>query len=178
MNTTTELPPCKKRIAVYPGTFDPITIGHIDIIKRALTLFDELIIAVAVNSSKVPLFSTEQRIEMVRQAFPQEKRVEVEAVDGLVVEFAHRKHATALVRGIRAVSDFDYEFQIALANRKLNKEVESVFLMPSFRWIYISSSIIKDIAQNNGDVSDVVPPHVNDALRERFFGSGASQQKG
>ncbi len=168
MNTR-KIPPCKKRIAVYPGTFDPITMGHVDIIKRALTLFDDLIIAIGINASKTPLFSIEKRIEMVRKTFPEEKRISVEAVSGLMVDFAYQKKATALVRGLRAISDFDYEFQIALANRKLNNDVESVFLMPSFRWIYISSSLIKDISKHNGDVSDFVPPHVDKALQQKFL---------
>ncbi len=141
----------QKRIAVYPGTFDPITMGHVDIINRALRMFDEVIVAIGINAAKTPLFSIEERKEMIRQSFPDNKRITVEATS------------------LRAVSDFDYEFQIALANRKLNSDIESVFFMPSFRWIYISSSLIKDIAQNNGDVSDVVPPHVWRALRNRFF---------
>lgn len=174
---TEQFTPCRKRLAVYPGTFDPITRGHIDIIERALTLFDDLIISVAVNPAKTPLFSKEERVEMILQSFPNENRISVEVVSGLVVDFAAKKKATALIRGLRAVSDFDYEFQIALANRNLNQEVESVFLMPSLRWIFISSSIIKDIAKNNGDISDFVPPHVNDVLRERFAQNVPKQQE-
>lgn len=155
-------------IAVYPGTFDPITMGHVDIINRALNLFENVIVAVAVNSAKDPVFSLEERMDMIRQSFIDHKRVEVCAVSGLVVEFAMQKNAMAIVRGIRAVSDFDYEFQLALMNRKLKREVESVFLMPGFRWIYISSSIIKDAARNGGDVSDLVPEHVDSALKQRF----------
>ncbi len=158
-----------KRIAIYPGTFDPITMGHVDIIKRALTMFDELIVTIGINAAKTPLFSIEERVEMIRQSFPDDRRITVEATSGLMIDFARRRNATALVRGLRAVSDFDYEFQIALANRKINSNIESVFLMPSFRWIYISSSLIKDIAQNNGDISDAVPSHVWQALRKRFF---------
>ena len=164
----TTSPEHTKHIAVYPGTFDPITMGHVDIIKRALNLFDELIIAVAINASKQPLFTLQERIDMILEAFPDTSRIRVEAAEGLIVNFANSHKATALVRGIRAVSDFDYEFQMALANRKLNKDVESVFLMPGFRWIYISSSIIKDIARNGGDVSDMVPPHVIAALQRKF----------
>lgn len=155
-------------IAVYPGTFDPITMGHVDIINRALNLFEKVIVAVAVNSAKDPVFSLSERIEMIETTFHNHERIEVCSVSGLVVEFAMQKHALAIVRGIRAVSDFDYEFQLALMNRKLKREVESVFLMPGFRWIYISSSIIKDAARNGGDVSDLVPEHVNSALIERF----------
>lgn len=142
--------------------------GHVDIINRALNLFEKVIVAVAVNSAKDPVFSLEERVDMIRQSFAGHERVEVCSVSGLIVEFAMKKHALALVRGIRAVSDFDYEFQIALMNRKLERDVESVFLMPGFRWIYISSSIIKDVARNGGDVSDLVPAHVNSALRKRF----------
>lgn len=155
-------------IAVYPGTFDPITMGHVDIIDRALNLFDKVIVAVAVNSAKDPVFSLEERIKMIKDSFPENDLVTVRAISGLSVDFAYQQNATAIVRGIRAVSDFDYEFQLALMNRKLNREVESVFLMPGFRWIYISSSIIKDAARNGGDVSDLVPPHVNEMLIEAF----------
>ncbi len=166
---TTETIARQKRIAIYPGTFDPITMGHVDIIDRALKMFDEVIVTIGINAGKTPLFSIDERVEMIRQSFADERRVSVETTSGLMIDFAKKKKAAALVRGLRAVSDFDYEFQIALANRKLNSEVESVFLMTSFRWIYISSSLIKDIAQNGGDVSDFVPSHVKEALHKRFF---------
>lgn len=155
-------------IAVYPGTFDPITMGHVDIIERALKLFDKVIVAVGVNSAKNPVFSCEERVEMIEQTFEGEKRICVESVSGLTIDYAYAQNAKAIVRGIRAVSDFDYEFQLALMNRKLNREVDSVFLMPGFRWIFISSSIIKDAARNKGDVSDLVPAHVNQKLIEKF----------
>lgn len=155
-------------LAIYPGTFDPITMGHVDIINRALNLFDKLIVAVAVNSAKDPVFSLPERINMIQDTFNNHPRIKVESVSGLLVDYAYKKDAKAIVRGIRAVSDFDYEFQLALMNRKLKREVESVFLMPGFRWIYISSSIIKDAARNGGDVSDLVPPHVNRMLMEKF----------
>jgi pantetheine-phosphate adenylyltransferase len=155
-------------IAVYPGTFDPITMGHVDIIKRALNLFDKLIVAVAVNSAKDPVFSLDERMKMINDTFEGEKRICVESVSGLLVDYAYAQKAKAIVRGIRAVSDFDYEFQLALMNRKLKREVDSIFLMPGFRWIYISSSIIKDAARNGGDVSDLVPEHVNKMLIEKF----------
>ncbi len=155
-------------IAVYPGTFDPITMGHVDIIERALKLFDKVIVAVGVNSAKNPVFTCTERIEMIQETFKEEKRICVESVSGLTIDYAYSQNAKAIVRGIRAVSDFDYEFQLALMNRKLNREVDSVFLMPGFRWIFISSSIIKDAARNKGDVSDLVPPHVNQKLIEKF----------
>jgi pantetheine-phosphate adenylyltransferase len=130
----------KQSIAIYPGTFDPITMGHVDIIERALNLFDEVIVAVAVNSAKDPVFTLEERIRMIEDSFIGRERIQIRSVSGLLVNYAYEQNAKAIVRGIRAVSDFDYEFQLALMNRKLKREVESVFLMPGFRWIYISSS--------------------------------------
>jgi pantetheine-phosphate adenylyltransferase len=160
----------KGKVAVYPGTFDPITMGHLDIIERALSIFDRLIIAVAENPSKQPLFSLEERIKMIRACFPAtEKRLQVDTVDGLIVDFAYRKGAKAIVRGMRAVSDFEFEFQMALMNRRLEREVETIFLMTGFRWIYISSSIIKDAARHGGDISGLVPDHVCEKLREKFM---------
>lgn len=158
-----------KSIAVYPGTFDPITNGHIDIIKRALRLFDKIIIVIAINVQKEPLFTVEERIEMIERCFPGKSgQIEVDVTDGLIVDYAIKKEATTMVRGLRAVSDFDYEFQLALMNRKLERQVETVFLMTGLRWIYISSSIIKDAAKHSGDVSGVVPAHVKTALQEKF----------
>ena len=155
--------------AVYPGTFDPVTNGHVDIIKRALRLFDKVVVAIAVNSSKKPLFTLDERIDLIRNCFdPEDNRVAVDTTSGLIVDYAVKKGACAIVRGLRAVSDFDYEFQLALMNRKLERKVETVFLMTGFRWIYISSSIIKDAARHNGDVSDVVPAHVHAALKKKF----------
>jgi pantetheine-phosphate adenylyltransferase len=155
--------------AVYPGTFDPITNGHVDIIKRALRLFDRVVVAIAVNSRKKPLFTLEERIELIRNCFgPDNDRVEVDTTSGLIVDYAVAKGACAIVRGLRAVSGFDYEVQLARMNRKLERKVETVFLMTGFRWIYISSSIIKDAAKHNGDVSGVVPAHVHAALKKKF----------
>jgi len=155
-------------LAIYPGTFDPITNGHIDIINRGLTLFDKIIVVIAQNPGKEPLFSLEERREMIQSCFTDEKRVEIDLVSGLLVEYAARINARAIIRGLRAVSDFDYEFQLALMNRKLERSVESVFLMPGFRWIYISSSIIKDAARHGGDVQGLVPAHVFQMLRKKF----------
>ena len=160
----------KARIAVYPGTFDPITMGHLDIIQRGLTLFDKIIVGIAVNPGKQPLFDLDERKEMVRACFDSdEQRIEVDEVSGLLVDYAYRRGAMALIRGLRAVSDFDYEFQLALMNRRIEREVETVFLMTGFRWIYISSSIIKDAARHGGDVGGLVPDHVCERLRERFM---------
>lgn len=157
-------------VAVYPGTFDPITMGHMDIINRALNIFDRIIIAVAKNPGKVPVFTLEERLQMIRDSFPaDEQRIEVQAVEGLLVDFAYRRGAKAIIRGLRAVSDFDYELQMALMNRRLEREVETVFLMTAFRWIYISSSIIKDAARYGGDISGLVPDHVCERLREKFM---------
>ncbi len=162
-------PDTKERIAVYPGTFDPITMGHLDIITRALTLFDRVIVAVAINAEKTPLFSLDERVSMIREAFPDNPKVKVDAVSGLLVDYAYTQGASAIIRGLRAVSDFDYEFQLALMNRRIEREVETVFLMTGFRWIFISSSIIKDAARHGGDVSGLVPDHVCEKLRARFM---------
>jgi pantetheine-phosphate adenylyltransferase len=155
-------------IAVYPGTFDPITNGHIDIITRSLRMFERVIVTIALNSSKTPLFSLEERISMIQQCFASNKQVEIDTASGLIVDYTVRKNACAIIRGLRAVSDFDYELQLALMNRKLERRVETVFLMTGLRWIYISSSIIKDAARHGGDISDMVPPHVQAALQAKF----------
>lgn len=158
-----------KSLAIYPGTFDPITMGHLDIIDRALNLFDKVIIAIAINPDKTPLFTLEERVEMASCCFPLDySRIEVDTVSGLLVKYAADKGANAIIRGLRAVSDFDYEFQLALMNRKLEREVDTIFLMPGFRWIYISSSIIKDAARHGGDVCELVPEHVNQKLLAAF----------
>jgi pantetheine-phosphate adenylyltransferase len=156
------------RIAVYPGTFDPVTNGHVDIITRSLRLFDRVIVAIAVNSVKTPLFTLEERINLIQDCFTANSRVEVDTASGLIVDYAVKRNACAIVRGLRAVSDFDYEFQLALMNRKLERRVETVFLMTGLRWIYISSSIIKDAARHGGDVSGIVPAHVQTALKAKF----------
>jgi pantetheine-phosphate adenylyltransferase len=155
-------------LAIYPGTFDPITNGHLDLIDRGLSLFDRIIVAIASNQGKTPLFSLEERKETIQQCFSGNDRVEVDIVSGLLVEYAARRNARAIIRGLRAVSDFDYEFQLALMNRKLERNVESVFLMPGFRWIYISSSIVKDAARHGGNVKELVPDHVSQMLIDKF----------
>jgi len=162
----------RESIAVYPGTFDPITMGHLDIVNRSLELFDRVIIAIAKNIAKKPLFSIEEGLGMIKESFPDAgKRIEVDTVDGLLVDYAYSKGAKAIIRGLRAVSDFDYEFQLALMNRRIEREVETVFLMTGFRWIFISSSIIKDAASHGGDVSGLVPDHVCEKLREKYLKS-------
>ena len=166
----------KPNLVVYPGTFDPITFGHIDIIKRALQLFDTVIVAIALNPSKSPLFSLNERIEMIRACFPEEKeRVLVDSTSGLIAEYAARKNARAIIRGLRAVSDFDYEFQLALMNRELERHLDTLFLMPGLRWIFLSSSIVRDAARHGGDVSKLVPEHVEKMLKDKFPRYGAQQ---
>ncbi len=158
------------KIAVYPGTFDPITNGHLDIVHRSLEIFDKVIIAIAINHTKKALFSLEERLEMIRACFPDnDGRIVVDSVDGLLVDYAYTKGATAIVRGLRAVSDFDYEFQLGLMNRRIERDVETVFLMTGLRWIYISSSIIKDVARHGGDIGGLVPDHVCEKLRNIFM---------
>ena len=160
--------PNGESIAIYPGTFDPITNGHLDLINRGLCLFDKVIVAIAINPGKKPLFALEERIKMIRDCYTDEDRVEVDSVEGLLVEYAAQRNARAIIRGLRAVSDFDYEFQLALMNRKLERSVESVFLMPGFRWIFISSSIVKDAASHGGSVEGLVPEHVEQMLIEKY----------
>lgn len=161
----------KETLAIYPGTFDPITNGHLDLVKRALRIFDRVIIAIGENPAKRPLFSLEERLEMVREAvaeFPCRERIEVESFSGLLVDFAAEKGARVIVRGLRAVSDFEYEFQLALMNRRLNRQIDTIFLMPGFKWFFISSTIVKEAAKFGGDVSGLVPPNVEERLREKF----------
>ncbi|WP_456433619.1 pantetheine-phosphate adenylyltransferase [Thermosulfuriphilus sp.] len=158
----------KERIAIYPGTFDPITNGHLDVIQRAVRLFDRLIVAIGLNPAKKPLFSLEERLEMIRHTVSHIEKVEVDYFQGLLVEYAREKEACAVIRGLRAVSDFEYEFQIALMNRKLCPEIETVFLMPGARWIFISSSIIKEVARFGGCLDGLVPEFVKERLKERL----------
>lgn len=157
-----------KRIAIYPGSFDPLTNGHVDVIERALEIFDEVIVAVLHNPSKKSLFSSEERVEMIKNSMNGFKPVQVDTFDGLLVEYARMKNAVAVIRGMRAISDFENEFQMALMNRKLSKDVQSVFLMTGLRWIFTSSSIIKEAAQFGGDISDMVPLPVKLKLMEKF----------
>ncbi len=149
-----------KKIAVYPGTFDPVTWGHLDVIDRAREIFDSVIVAVAKNSAKEPLFSERERIAMLRESVRGHKNVTVESFHGMLVKYCKAHKATAIVRGLRAVSDFEYEFQMALMNRKLADGVTTVFLMPHEKYTYLNSSIVREVALLGGDVSEFVPPHV------------------
>lgn len=155
-------------IAVYPGSFDPVTNGHIDVACRAREIFDEVIISVARNGSKQALFSVDERVQLLEAAVAAMPGIRVDTFDGLTVDYARTVDATALVRGLRAVSDFEYEFQIALMNRKLAPELETVFLMPNEKYTYLSSSIVRELARLHTDVSEFVPDVVMHALRTRF----------
>lgn len=157
-----------KKIAVYPGTFDPVTNGHFDIIQRGLRLFDGLIVAIVTNGSKDPLFTVAERLEMLRETFTDVPNVEVDSFDGLLVDYVAERGADTILRGLRAVSDFEFEFQLALMNRKLNKDIQTVFLMTGLRWIFISSSIIKEANRFGGDTRDLVPECVHKKLKEKF----------
>lgn len=158
-----------QRIAVYPGTFDPVTFGHLDVISRASELFDKVIVTVARNSSKRPLFNDEERVKMIRLAVKKHKNVSVDSFRGLLVQYAKKKGACAIVRGLRAVSDFEYEFQMALTNRKLAKGITTVFLMPHEHYTYLNSSIVREIALFGGDVSKFVPPIVRKELKRKYL---------
>ncbi len=157
-----------QRIAIYPGSFDPVTNGHLDIAERGLKLFDKVIVAILKNPVKSFLFTVEERLEMLELSFQKYPNIEVEIFDGLLVDYAAKRKSHAILRGMRAVSDFEYEFQLALMNRRLNREVQTVFLMTGFRWIFTSSSIIKEAARFGGDIKDMVPPIVNQKLKDKF----------
>ena len=154
--------------ALYPGFFDPITNGHVDIIQRGLKLFDSIVVAVLKNPKKSALFSTKERVAMIRDSFAREPQVEVRAFDGLLVEFARRHRTRIVIRGLRAISDFEYEFQMALMNRKLDEEIETLFMMPSLGYSFLSSGLVKEVFQLGGDVRDLVPAAVEGRLREKL----------
>ena len=156
-----------QKIAIYPGTFDPVTNGHVDIAKRGLTIFDKLIVAILKNPIKKCFFTVEERVEMLEGSFAEFPNIEVDTFDGLLVDYAAKRKSHAILRGMRAVSDFEYEFQLALMNRRLNRDVQTVFLMTGLRWIFTSSSIIKEAAAFGGDIQGMVPPIVNEKLKEK-----------
>ncbi len=157
-----------KRKAIYPGSFDPVTNGHIDLIRRARSLFDEIYVVVAQNIEKQPLFGIEERVAMVKRAIRQMKGISIQSFDGLTVSYARKVGAASIIRGLRATSDFDYEFQMALTNRELAKDVDTIFLMPSETHFYLSSKLIKEIAERGGDVSSFVPRFVAEGIRKKF----------
>ena len=166
----------KQRIAVYPGSFDPVTNGHLDVIRRAAGIFDKVIVGVGRNVGKAPLFTTEERVSLIQVAVSELQNVEVESFDGMLVAFAKQHGASVLVKGLRAISDFEYEFQMALANRHLDPTVETMFLMTSAEYQFLSSSIVKEMVRVGGDCSPLVPSGVMDALR-RSFEVNTSQER-
>ena len=159
------------KIVLYPGTFDPVTNGHLDLIERAARLFDKVVVAVAESEGKNPLFNVQQRVELVKEVVKDIANVEVSGFSGLLVDFAKEKNANALLRGLRAVSDFEYEFQLALMNRRLAPELESLFLTPAEQHSFISSTLVREVAELGGDVTEFVPEAVQDALKTRFLES-------
>jgi pantetheine-phosphate adenylyltransferase len=156
------------RTAIYPGSFDPLTNGHLDVIERAVKLFDHVVVAVAKNESKQPLFSLEERVELVRHCIKHIPNAEADSFDSLLVDYVQRRNAQAIVRGLRAISDFEFEFQLALMNRKLNEKIETIFMMPKDTYTFLSSRIIKEIARLGGDITAFVPPQVRTALLEKL----------
>jgi|YelNatPaOPRAMG01_1025707.scaffolds.fasta_scaffold32694_2 pantetheine-phosphate adenylyltransferase len=155
-------------LAIYPGSFDPITNGHFDLIERSSRIFDHLVVALLTNAEKTPLFSVEERVEMLEEVTREMKNVTVDTFSGLLVDYAVQKNARAIVRGIRAFSDYEYEIQMALTNRKLQPKLETIFLMPAESYAYISSRLVKEIARHGGSVKDLVPPVVEERLREKL----------
>ncbi|HVH26843.1 MAG TPA: pantetheine-phosphate adenylyltransferase [Vicinamibacterales bacterium] len=159
-------------LAIYPGSFDPLTNGHVDIITRGVRLFDRIIVAIAVNAEKAPLFSIEERVQIARAVFKSQPSVEIDTFDGLLVDYVARRKANVIVRGLRAVSDFEFEFQMGLMNRRLNGAIETVFMMPAEQYTYISSRLIKEVFALGGQVQGLVPDMVEARLREKV---GAAQ---
>jgi len=157
-----------KKIAVYPGSFDPITYGHLDIINRGLKVFDEVIVAVACNSQKNALFSFDERVEMIRQVVGEQERVTVDTFTGLLIDYVASRKAHVVIRGLRAISDFEYEFQIAQMNSCISQNVETLFMMTSLQYGYLSSSIVKEVCSLNGNIDGFVPPEVKTALRAKY----------
>ncbi|MDZ7582617.1 MAG: pantetheine-phosphate adenylyltransferase [Deltaproteobacteria bacterium] len=156
------------RIAIYPGSFDPVTNGHLDIVRRGLKLFDKIIVTILCNPGKEALFSVEERLDMLRESMKSLVHIEIDRFDGLLVDYAAKRKAQAILRGMRAVSDFEYEFQMALMNRRLDREIQTVFLMTGLRWIFTSSSIIKEAARFGGNIEGMVPPFVLEKLKIKF----------
>ena len=161
------------RTVIYPGSFDPLTNGHLDVIQRAARLFDRVIVAVAQNESKNPLLTLAERLELVAHCVRHLPNVEADSFDGLLVSYVEQRSAQAIIRGLRAVSDFEFEFQMALMNRTLNEQIETIFMMPKDTYTFLSSRIVKEIARHGGDVSKFVPPKVRDTLAARLLGSPA-----
>ena len=157
-----------KKMAIYPGSFDPITNGHLSILRRALTIFDSVTIAVAANPKKSTLFTLEERMEMIRESTKNDKKVLVDFFHGLLVDYVKRKEANVILRGMRALSDFEYEFQMSLMNRKLSRDIETIFMMTDYKWLYTSSTIIKEAASYGGAIQGLVPDIVCQKLKEKY----------
>lgn len=158
----------KNRLAIYPGTFDPITLGHLDIIERATSIFDEVVVSVGQNIGKQPLFTVEERIEMIKKTTAHMDNVQITYFDGLIVDYARRMDAKAMIRGLRAMSDFEFEFQMALVNRTLYPELVQVFLMPHEAYTHLNSTIVREVASFGGDITPFVTPHVAEVLYKKF----------
>ncbi len=156
------------RVAIYPGSFDPITNGHLSLLRRGLSIFDKIVIAIAINPGKKPLFSLEERVDILKAVLKDYSRIEIDHFQGLLVDYVQRRETNIVLRGLRALSDFEYEFQYSLINRKLNQKVEMVFMMTDYKWFYISSTIIKEAASLGGNIDGLVPEIVNQRLREKF----------
>ena len=158
------------RMAIYPGTFDPLTKGHMSLVRRGCKIFDTVVVAIAKSEGKKPLFTMEERYEQVTHAFRNDPQVQVDYFDTLLIDYVSQRGAGAVLRGLRAVSDFEYEFQMALMNRRLSKEIQTVFLMTDYKWMYLSSTIVKEVASHGGDVTGLVPKNVLAELNNRFKG--------
>ena len=165
-------------LAVYPGTFDPLTNGHVSLVRRAARIFGSVIVAVAGDSHKTPLFSLEERVELVETVFAHDERIMVEGFQGLLVDYVRSRQASVILRGMRAVSDFEFEFQMALMNRKLDRSIETVFIMTDYKWLYISSTIVKEVAKHGGEIRGMVPEVVRERMLARFASKVPSQGGG
>lgn len=161
------------KVAVFPGTFDPFTRGHYSLVMRGLQTFDRVIVAIAGSTSKNCCFNLEERLDMVTRIFANEPKVRVETFSGLLVHYVEKSEANVIIRGLRAVSDFEYEFQMALMNRRLSREIQTVFLMTDYKWMYLSSTIVKDVAKNGGDIRGLVPRQIFDEVVERLVPPGS-----
>lgn len=158
----------KKIIAIYPGTFDPVTNGHLDIIERASELFTEVIVSIAVNRNKKPMFENEERLDMLKNVTRHLGNVKVDSFEGLLVRYAEKMKANVMIRGLRAVSDFEYEFQMSLTNKKLNPGINTIFMMPNEKYTYLNSSLVRELASYNANVDEFIPPYVLKKLKEKF----------
>ncbi|MBK8981784.1 MAG: pantetheine-phosphate adenylyltransferase [Ignavibacteria bacterium] len=158
----------KKIIAIYPGTFDPVTNGHLDIIERASELFNEVVVSIAVNQNKIPMFEKEERLDMLENVTRHLNNVKVDSFEGLLVWYAEKMNANVMIRGLRAVSDFENEFQMSLTNKKLNPEINTIFMMPNEKYTYLNSSLVRELASYNANVEEFIPPYVLKKLKEKF----------